>query len=147
MADQLRSASTVGFYMVGESGVPLPLGFTRNVSFNKIIEATQEAGIGDLKPRENLLHFFTFRGNMNKSYMLKKPLTQMGVVPTAENYRTFTEPTIYIPDLLTGKLIYAAFKILINNQTYTIAMRQPITEAISFLALNVLDSYELGITI
>lgn len=146
MADQLRSASTVGYYIVGESGTPLPIGFARNASFNKIIEASQEAGIGDLKPQENLIHFFTFRGNWNQSYTIKKPLTQMQVIPTAANYRTFVEPTLYIPDLVTGELIFAVYKILINNQNYTIAMRQPLAQAISFLALNVLDRFELGMT-
>lgn len=143
---ELRSGSTTGIVARTESG-SFPLGFSRNTVINKIISATEEAGIGDIRTREALLHYVQFRGNLQRALMVNLPLTRIGFEPSMnDGWYQFRAPNLFLPDLVSGKIVMAIYNLIVTNKTLTVAMRQTLTENLAFIALNALDRYEIGLT-
>jgi len=140
----LRSASLTGIITLTDKG-RFALGFTRSVSAARRIRQTEEMGIGDHRTRAVVMHAINFSGNLNRCMLINETLTSIGFAPADETWFTFNAPSLFFPDLVDGKMSLAIYQLYIQNQNFTIAVQQTLQEQISFLSLNVLDRYELGL--
>lgn len=147
----LRSGSTVTLWCFSETAAGakngFPIAFGNNLSVQKMINATEEFGIGAHRTQETVLHDIRFRMSLRQALMFNKLLTELGVMPVDANWMTFNAPNMYVVDLVSGDTALGIYGMLVSNHTYNFMQRQTVSQNIAAIVKNVLDSYELGLSI